>query len=43
MKNKGLPDPPLLVLLEEVNLSGTYEYQTRRNYHQDSMFQILEM
>lgn len=43
MKNKGLPDPRLLVLLEEVNLSGTYEYQRRRNYHQDSMFQILEM
>lgn len=43
MKHKGLLDPCLLVLLKEVNLSGTYEYQMWRNYHQDSMFQILEM
>lgn len=42
MRNKGLPDPGLLVLLKGENLSGTYEYQRQRNYHQDSMFPILE-
>lgn len=42
MRNKGLPDPGLLVLLKEENLSGTYECQRQRNCHQDSRFPILE-